>query len=196
MTATALAHEEPTTLNGVNSTTLSGRFMMPDMSEHQCMIIKLAVTGATFLTKSAIPAGNSIVAYIDDLGRVEAIAGEAVDGGFDVLFDVKGGRLEKLETRIKWLNRRQNGSTPRRRHPRLEPRDSKSQITLPDGRVYYCEILDISLSGAGIKVDVMPAIDTYIMVGKMRARIVRHLDNGIGVVFVKPPAASEPLFDH
>lgn len=169
--------------------------MMPDMSEHPCEVIHLTVTGATFLTQSVAPAGTSIVAYIEELGRVEAISGDAAEGGFEAIFDISGSRRDKLETRIKWLSQRPNGAAPQRRHPRLEPRDSKSQITLPDGRVYYCEILDISLSGAGLKVDVVPIIGTYIMVGKMRAHVVRYLDNGIGVEFVKSLESSGSLFD-
>ena len=57
---------------------------------------------------------------------------------------------------------------------------------MPDGREYNCEVVDISLSGAGIKVDVMPSLGTYIMLGKMRGRVVRYLENGVAIEFVKP----------
>ena len=60
------------------------------------------------------------------------------------------------------------------------------QITLPDGRVYPCEILDISLSGAAVKVDVMPSLGTHLMLGKMRGRIVRYVESGIAIEFLKP----------
>jgi hypothetical protein len=72
-----------------------------------------------------------------------------------------------------------------RRHARFEPRDSQSQITLPDGRVYNCEVIDISVSGAGITVDVMPSLGTYVMLGKMRGRVVRYLENGVAIEFAK-----------
>ena len=65
-------------------------------------------------------------------------------------------------------------------------RSSRSQITLPDGREYFCEVIDISLSGAAVKVDVMPSLGTHILLGKMRGRVVRYLDNGIGIEFVRP----------
>jgi PilZ domain len=195
LTAAARTHEGRATPNSVEPTRLPGRFMMPDMSEHPCEVIHLTVTGATFLTRSVAPAGTSIVAYIENLGRVEAISGDATEGGFEAIFDISGSRRDKLETRIKWLGQRPNGAAPQRRHPRLEPREGKSQITFPDGRAYSCEIIDISLSGAGLKVDVVPVIGTYVMVGKKRAHVVRHLDNGIGVEFVKTPESSGSLFD-
>jgi hypothetical protein len=158
--------------------------MLPDMSEHPCQVSGLSVGGAIFHSEHVPPAGLPIVAYLEELGRVEALSAEPVDGGFRIVFTVKGARLEKLESRIKWLNHKQRGSEAEgRRHARFEPRDSKSQITLPDGRVYTCEVLDISVSGAGIRVEVMPTVGTYVMLGKMRGRVVRHLEHGLAIEF-------------
>lgn len=164
---------------------LFGRFMLPDMSEHPCQVIGLTAEGATFLSEHVPPAGLPVVAYLEELGRVEALTADPVDGGFKIQFTLKGARLDKLESRIKWLNQKHKGSEAEgRRHARFEPRDSRSQITLPDGRVYTCEVLDISVSGAGIRVEVMPAIGTYVMLGKMRGRVVRYLEQGLAIEFV------------
>ena len=160
--------------------------MLPDMTEHPCHVTNLTSTGATFLTDKIPDIGLSIVAYIEELGRIEAISDKAVPGGFRINFALKGSRLEKLESRIKWLGERPTGSEEGRKHARFEPRDSQSQITLPDGRVYSCEVVDISVSGAGITVDVMPSLGTYVMLGKMRGRVVRYLENGVAIEFVKP----------
>ena len=167
------------------SQTLFGRYMLPDMSEHPCQVTDISIAGATFITQTPPAPGLSLVAYLEELGRIEAMSGEAIPGGFRITFAVKGSRLEKLESRIKWLGQRQTGEDEGRRHARFEPRDNQSQITLPDGRVYNCEVVDISLSGAGIKVDVMPSLGTYVMLGKMRGRIVRYLENGVGIEFIK-----------
>jgi hypothetical protein len=161
--------------------------MLPDMSEYPCQVTDVSVSGATFVTSHVPPAGQSVVAYLEELGRVEAITGEPAPGGFRVHFALKGTRLERLEARLKWLGDKETGSgEDNRRHARFEPRDSRSNITLPDGRVYACEVLDISLSGAAIKVDVMPSLGTYVMLGKMRGRIVRYIDAGVAIEFVKP----------
>jgi PilZ domain len=159
--------------------------MLPDMSEHPCQVTDISIAGAIFVTETPPAPGLTLVAYLEELGRVEAISGEKVPGGFKIAFTVKGSRLEKLESRIKWLSERKSGSEEDRRHARFEPRDNQSQITLPDGRVYNCEVIDISLSGAGVKIDIMPSLGTYIMLGKMRGRVVRYLDNGIGIEFIK-----------
>ena len=51
--------------------------------------------------------------------------------------------------------------------------------------IYNCEVIDISLSGAAIKTEVMPSVGTFLMLGKMRGRVVRYLEQGVAIEFVK-----------
>jgi hypothetical protein len=182
----ATAEKQDQAASPEQARTLYGRYMLPDLSEHPCQVTNLTTTGATFVTTTIPDIGLPIVAYLEELGRIEAISDKAVPGGFRISFSLKGSRLEKLEARIKWLGERPASGDEERRHARFEPRESQSQITLPDGRVYNCEVVDISVSGAGITVDVMPSLGTYVMLGKMRGRVVRYLENGVAIEFVKP----------
>jgi hypothetical protein len=164
---------------------LFGRYMLPNMSEHPCQIAELALESATFLTDSVPQAGTPIVAYIDEIGRIEATAGEAIPGGFKVNFSLSPARRARLEQRLKWLADKSEGSSDQRRHARYKPKDNKSHITLPDSRIYPCEVIDISLSGAAVKTEIMPALGTYLLLGKMRGRVVRYLDNGFAIEFTR-----------
>ena len=179
--------------HGALNAVVFGRFMLPDMSEHACQVLDLTLEGATFITTDVPSVGLAIVAYLEDLGRVEVISGEAVPGGFRIRYAATGMRLERLHQRIKYLMERADGAPDQRRHPRFEPKDKHSSITLPDGRSYNCEVLDISVSGAAIKTDVMPAMGTYLMVGKMKGRVVRYLENGFAIEFMKQLA--QPQFN-
>ena len=166
--------------------TLFGRFMLPDMSEHPCQVQAISLDGATFLTTQGVPPGLPLVAYLEEVGRIEATSGLPIDGGFNVTFALTGARRDRFETRLKWLLQKEHGqSAEDRRHTRFEPKEKQSQITMPDGREYNCEVMDISLSGAAIKCEVMPSLGTYVLLGKMRGRVVRYLDNGIALEFVK-----------
>lgn len=51
---------------------LFGRLMLPDQTEHPFQISQISTDGATILTQVAAPVGIKIVAYIDEIGRVEA----------------------------------------------------------------------------------------------------------------------------
>jgi hypothetical protein len=164
---------------------LFGRYMLPDMTEHPCQVTHIDGHSAVFVTASVPPAGTRMVAYIDEIGRVEASASEPVPGGFKVRFLLNQMRRERLEQRLKWLAEKGEGSPDQRRHTRYEPKDSKSHITMADGRVYSCEVLDISLSGAAVKIEVMPAMGTFLLLGKMRGRVVRYLPEGFAVEFTR-----------
>jgi PilZ domain len=159
--------------------------MLPDTSEHPCQVLDISADGAIFISTYVPPEGVQLVAYIEELGRVEATASAPTSGGFLVRFSATGARRERLQSRVEWLNKREIGGAENRRHPRYEPRERNSQITLPDGRVYQCEVVDISVSGAAIKSEVMPSVGTYLMLGRMKGRVVRYVDSGVAVEFVK-----------
>jgi hypothetical protein len=161
-----------------------GRFMLPDMSEHPCQVTDITEDGATFITASVPAMGLALVAYLEELGRVEAISESPTSGGFRVKYSAVGSRRERLVARIQWLRQNQLAGSDQRRHPRFEPREKSSQMTLPDGRVYTCEVIDISVSGAAVKTDVMPAVGTYMMLGKMKGRVVRYLEHGVAIEFI------------
>ena len=172
--------------DGQISRILFGRFMLPDTSEHSCQISELSVEGAIFSSDLAPPVGLPIVAYIETIGRVVGVSGGATDGGFKVNFTLAGNRRERLASRLASLcTTSEEESEPRRAH-RYRLSDSSSQLSLPDGRVYACEVLDISLTGASVKTEILPTLGTCIVLGKMRGRIVRYTDQGIAIEFVNP----------
>jgi hypothetical protein len=161
--------------------------MLPDTSEHSCQVCELSIEGAVFVTELPPPAGLPIVAYIDTVGRVVGVSADPVEGGFKVKFTLAGTRRDRLASRLDSLNNSPETEEPdSRRAERYEPAESSSHLGLPDGRVYACEVLDISLTGAAVKTDVMPTLGTYVLLGKMRGRIVRYTDQGIAIEFVKP----------
>ncbi len=187
MSETALAHDGKIVgQQQRNQLVLFGRFMLPDSSEHPCQVVRISPDGAVFLTNKEIPAGVQIVAYIDEIGRVEAQVADALAGGFGVRFQTTEARKAKLTERLEWLKQRDDeDSIEQREHQRFEPTETRSHITLPDGRVYPCEVIDFSLSGAAVATEVMPALGTYVMLGKMRGRVVRYLQSGVAIEFSK-----------
>ncbi len=161
---------------------LFGRFMMPDMSEHPCQVARIDADGVTLLTSTPVAQGTALIAYLDDIGRVDGTVEAKVDGGFHVNFNLTGARRERMEKRIEWL---EEANPAQRRHDRFKPKEAVSQIALADGREYKCEVLDISISGAAIKCHVLPSIGTYVNLGRMRGRVVRYTADGFAIEFIR-----------
>ncbi|MFO1090291.1 MAG: PilZ domain-containing protein [Hyphomicrobiales bacterium] len=168
--------------DGQQGSVLFARFMLPDGSEFPCQISDVSPDGALFMSDAPVAPGTAIVAYLDGLGRVEASVGRILPKGFHALFSLTGARRDRFVAR---LNAMASGVDPLRRHERYAPREQASQIALADGRVYPCEIIDISLSGASVRLAVLPRIGTVVTLGKMRGHVVRHHDHGVGISFVQ-----------
>jgi hypothetical protein len=168
-----------------------GRYMLSDMTEYPCQVVDVTLEGATFMAANVPAVGQTLVAYLEEIGRIEAVSAEVLQGGFKINYSMQGSRLERLQQRITWLRNNDSSGLDSRRHTRFEPTEKVSQITLPDGRLYNCEVLDISVSGAAIKTEVMPSVGTYLMLGKMRGRVVRYLDQGVAIEFVKQLAPAQ-----
>jgi hypothetical protein len=50
-------------------------------------------------------------------------------------------------------------------------------------RQYPCRIIDLSLSGAAVEIEVKPAIGVQVTLGTMRGQIVRHFEDGVAIEF-------------
>jgi len=169
-----------------------GRFMLADMTEHSCRVSDLSIDGVTFLTEVDVAPLAPLIAYIQDVGRVEGTVAGTVPGGIRIRFRLSTARRQRLASQIE-SRERSGGSAEQRRHRRQPANDDKSHITLADGRVYACEVIDVSLSGAALRTAVLPSLGTFLDLGRMRARVVRHHESGIAIEFLKRLDRSTPL---
>lgn len=74
----------------------------------------------------------------------------------------------------------------RRSHARVALGQGTTIVDLKTGALYDCCVLDLSLNGAALQIDVRPDIGVHVRVGRTEGRVVRHTDLGIAVEFVKP----------
>ncbi|WP_350334763.1 PilZ domain-containing protein [Coralliovum pocilloporae] len=163
---------------------LLGRFMLENKREYPCQVINMSPGDAAIIAPVGGKLNEKVIAYVDHIGRIEGKIARQFDGGFAVLLNATSHKREKLAAQLTWLANRDILNLPEdRRHDRQEPKISSSRMTLSDGRQYTCRVIDVSLSGAAVSMAVKPAIGTPITLGKMRARIVRHLPDGVAVEF-------------
>jgi hypothetical protein len=128
--------------------------------------------------------GERVVAYIDHIGRIEGEITRLFDGGFAMTVNATANKRDKLASQLTWLANRHVLNMPEdRRHERIVPKTPFSNIVLPDGREIRAKIIDVSLSGAAIALENKPPVGTPVTVGRMRAKVVRHIDDGIAVEF-------------
>jgi hypothetical protein len=93
-------------------------------------------------------------------------------------------KKDKLAAQLTWLANKHELDLPEdRRHERVAPRNPISALQLMDGRQYPCRIIDLSLSGAALEIEVKPAIGVQVTLGTMRGQVVRHFEDGVAIEF-------------
>jgi hypothetical protein len=165
---------------------LRGRFMREDKEEYPCQIVNMSAGGMSVLTPATCNLGERIVAYLDNLGRIEGTVVRCFDGGFAVQITASLYKRERIANLLTWLiNQESLGLSEERRHERFVPRVNTSKLILPNGDVHSCRVIDVSLSGASIASTVKPPLDTVVILGRMRGRVVRHHDRGVAIQFAE-----------
>mgnify|MGYP000504202396 CR=1 FL=1 len=164
--------------------TLLGRFMLEDRQEYPCQTQNISPGSVAIITPVVARVGERVIAYFDHLGRIEGQIVRLFDGGFAMAINATMRKKDKLAAKLTWLANRHELNLPEdRRHDRVAPRITATTVTLPDGREYRARVIDLSLSGAALSMDVEPPIDSPLMVGKLRAQVVRHTEDGFAVEF-------------
>ena len=161
-----------------------GRYMLADRREFPCQVLEMSPGDAIVIAPVAGIVGEKVIAYIDHIGRIEGAIIKQIEGGFLMDIAASSRKRDKMAAQLTWLANKDILNLPEdRRHERVVPDNRHSTVVLDDGRRYNCKIIDISLSGAAIELDVRPAMNTPVTLGRMRARVIRHFQNGVAVEF-------------
>lgn len=161
-----------------------GRYMLQDRREFPCQVLEMSPGDAAVVVPIAGQIGEKVIAYIDHVGRIEGSVIAHIDGGFMMDIVASPRKRDKMAAQLTWLANKDVLDLPEdRRHERVVPDNRHSTVVLDDGRRYNCKIIDISLSGAAIELAVRPAMGTPVTLGRMRARVIRHFQDGVAVEF-------------
>ncbi len=161
-----------------------GRFMREDKQEYPCQVINMSPGGMALLSPVTCGDGERVVCYLDNFGRIEGVVARSFEGGFALRILASLYKREKIANMLTWMiNQEMLGLAEERQHERVVPRNPSSKLILPNGEVHPCRVIDVSLSGASIASTVRPPIDTLVILGRMRGRVVRHHDQGVAIQF-------------
>jgi hypothetical protein len=165
---------------------LLGRCMFADQRECPCQLLEISPGDAAFVSPFSAELGERVVAYIDDIGRIEGVILERIEHGFVMSISASQRKRDKLADTLTWLaNRHVLSLDEDRRHLRRTPKRSDANVVLPDGTGHSVRVIDMSLSGAALATDIRPPLGSPIRLGRLGARVVRHFDDGIGIEFMR-----------
>jgi hypothetical protein len=131
--------------------------------------------------------GDPITSYFSDFGKLEGFISDTMARAFLIELEMTRSMRVKLADKLTWLERKQKDPSvgDARKDARIIPQNSHSTLTLADGSVHGCFIIDMSVSGAAVSAQVQPPVGMPLAVGACIGRVVRLLPDGFAVKFVE-----------
>jgi hypothetical protein len=165
---------------------LLGRYMLADRREFPCQVSDMSPGGMALVAPVAGNPGERVIAYVDHVGRLEGVVARQLPNGFAMTIAATTRKRDKLAAQLTWLANRHVLDLPEdRRHGRMAPRNPAARLILPNGVNIAVRVVDISQSGAAIATEYRPDIGATVTIGKTSARVVRHLEDGLGLEFLR-----------
>jgi hypothetical protein len=160
------------------------KFLGEGPNEHEGTLLDISAGGLALSTQVRPEIGSAIVVYVDNLGRVEGKVVRHFEQGFAVEFAATDAKRERLADRLTWITTRDSRPMERAARPTaITPRE-KPRFVMDDGREVECRVLDMSVHGVWLQVNMKPALGEEVTIGRMRGRVSQHHATGIAIEFM------------
>jgi hypothetical protein len=135
--------------------------------------------------------GDRLTSYFREFGKFDGEITDTIASSFLVELEMTRAMRVRLADKLEWLEKKQKDANVRdlRGDARFIPNAPHTLLTLADGTLMSCFIIDVSLSGVAVSAEIQPSIGTPLAVGAYVGRVVRVLEEGFAVKFVEPAAS-------
>lgn len=171
--------------------------MRENKQEYSCLIVDMSAGGIAVNAQVIGEIGERIIIYAENIGRVEGEVVRIFQGGFALKIASSAYKREKTVNQLTWLiNKDKLKFLDNRQHNRFIPRKLTTKITMADNTIHDCQILDMSLGGAAVRVEPMPSVGEAVILGLIAGQVIRHSDITIHIQFleIQDPTTLERQF--
>jgi hypothetical protein len=159
---------------------------------YACRAVNISSREITLTAPVTADPGRRVTADVGQLGRLRGSIIRVFELGFTMKIGASAQEREVLASKIAWVERHKDFEIPEMRaNARFVPRQPLSLLSLADGSVLPCFVVDISVAGAAVSADILPRIGTVLAVGKVVGRVVRLIEEGFAMEFVVPQGRQE-----
>lgn len=160
--------------------------MLQNKEEYPCRTIDVSPGGLLVAAPARGAVGEKVVFYFEDFGRLEGMIVRQTADGFAVALMLPPAKRERLADLMTWMiNNQVDDDTINRRHKRIVPKRRVAQIIAAGGKVIPAEIVDVSVSGVGMRCETLPPIGARVDLGRRTGRVVRHFTGGLAIEFTR-----------
>jgi hypothetical protein len=138
--------------------------------------------------------GDNLISYFRDIGNFEGTISDTARGGVLLELEMTQAMRAKLADKLTWLEKKTKDPasiSDARKNPRFVPQASQTTLTLADGAIHGCFVIDASLSGVAVAAEIQPPVGTPLAIGACVGRVIRHTTNGFAVKFARQQSRDE-----
>jgi len=148
------------------------------------MIVDVPVTGRV---------GDRITSYFGEFGEFEGNISDTRQGSILLELEMTPEKREWMADKLTWLEKklRDPGIMDAREDSRFIPQTPQTTLTLADGSVHGCFIIDFSSGGVAVAAELQPPVGTPLAIGSCVGRVVRIFQTGFAVRFVAKQDADD-----
>jgi hypothetical protein len=141
------------------------------------MIVEVPVIGRV---------GDRITSYFGEFGEFEGSISDTRQGSILLELEMTPEKREWMADKLSWLEKKYRDPSIKdaRKDARYVPQAFHTTLTLADGRITTCFIIDVSPTGVSVSSEVQPPIGMPLAVGSCIGRVVRIFNSGFAVKFV------------
>ena len=142
------------------------------------MIVQVPVVGRV---------GDRVTSHFDAFGAFEGSVSDTMVGGFLLELEMTFDQRVRLSDRLTWLEKKQRDPNilEQRDNARMIPKDPHTTLTLADGSVYPCFVIDMSPTGVAVSSELQPPLGMPLAIGSCVGRVVRLFPTGFAIKFVE-----------
>ena len=131
--------------------------------------------------------GDRITSHFGEFGEFEGSISDSRNGSILLELEMTPERRQWMADKLAWLEmtRQDPQIQDARQDARFVPQVSHTTLTMADGKVSTCFIIDMSATGVAVSSEFQPAIGTPLAVGSLVGRVVRVFETGFAVKFVE-----------
>jgi hypothetical protein len=131
--------------------------------------------------------GDRITSHFGEFGEFEGSVSDTRNGSILLELEMTSERRQWMADKLAWLEktRRDPLIQDARQDARFVPQVSHTTLTMADGKVSTCFIIDMSATGVAVSSEIQPEIGTPLAVGSLVGRVVRVFETGFAVRFLE-----------
>jgi hypothetical protein len=142
------------------------------------MIVQVPVVGRV---------GDRLTSYFGPFGAFEGSISDTMNGSFLVELEMTHDQRVRMSEQLTWLEKKQKDPSllDQRDDSRLIPKNPHTTLTLADGSVHSCLVMDMSPTGAAVSSELQPPLGMPLAIGACIGRVVRLFATGFAIRFVE-----------